>query len=234
VSEQVVDSAASLAHELAQVDQEVRLALADLRAPFSQLVQSQLRSGRPLLRGAFVLTAGVGVADGPSLAQQRLHLAAAIEVLRLALAVHTRLLVAEPQAPIDRSVLGSTVLAGDFCFSRAAGLAAKTGSPIVVDIFAQSLQRVSEGTLRGLFSPDEALFDVERELCLSGVAAAHELAALAEPERDADRQAATLLLAGWQAGSPSPTVLPRDLVAALSPRRALRWQSLADWLHAPA
>ena len=234
MSEQVVDSPASLVQELAQVEQEVRLALADLRAPFSQLVQSQLRRGRPLLRGAFVLTAGVGVVDSPPLAQQRLHLAAAIEVLRLALAVHTRLLTAEPQAPIDRSVLGSTVLAGDFCFSRAAGLAARTGSPLVVDIFAHSLQRVSEGTLRGLFSPGEAVFDVERELCLSGVAAAHELAAIAEPERAADRHAAALLLAGWQAGSPLPTALPRELVAALTPRRALRWQALADWLHAPA
>ena len=59
-----------------------------------------------------------------------------METLRLALGVHTQLLLAESPAAIDRSLLGSTVLAGDFCFSRAAGLAAKTGSPVIVDLFA--------------------------------------------------------------------------------------------------
>ena len=222
---------AGLREELGQLEQEVHAALDDLRAPFSQLVQGQMRTVAPLLRGAFVLTAGVGTVEHPLLVRQRLYLGAAIEVLRLALAVHTRLLAAEP-ALIDRSLLGSTVLAGDFCFSRAAGLAARTDSPVVVDIFAQALQRVSEGTLRGLFNAGEALFDVERELGLSGVAAANELAGLHEAERQADRRLATLLLDSRQAGTLAQVELPAALRATLPAPRAARWQALLDWLRA--
>jgi hypothetical protein len=232
VSEQVAAAVGGLLGELGQVEQEVRAALDDLRAPFSQLVQSQMRAGVPLLRSAFVLTAGVGTVESPLLVQQRLYLGAAIEVLRLALAVHTRLLAAaEPPALIDRSLLGSTVLAGDFCFSRAAGLAAKTDSPAVVDIFAQALQRVSEGTLRGLFNTGDNQFDVERELCLSGVIAANELAGLAEAERQADRQLATLLLDSRQAGTVAQLALPPALLNSLAAPRAARWQALLDWLR---
>lgn len=233
VSEPVGDGLSSLVEELGQVEQEVVASLADLRAPFSLLVQSQLRAAAPLLRGAFVLTAGMGAGDSQLLARQRLYLGAAIEVLRLALTVHTRLLaVTEPPAPLDRSLLGSTVLAGDFCFSRAAGLAAKTDSPVVVDIFAQALQRVSEGTLRGLFNPGAALYDVERELCLSGVLAANELAGLPEAERQTDRQFAALLLDSCQAGTLAQVSLPPALIATLPAVRAARWQALLAWLRA--
>jgi octaprenyl-diphosphate synthase len=233
VSEQVADGVTSLLDELGQVEQEVRVALDDLRAPFSQLVQSQLRAGYPLLRGAFVLTAGAGAVDSPLLLQQRRYLGAAIEMLRLALAIHTRLLaLSEPQAQLERSLLGSTVLAGDFCFSRSAGLAAKTNSPAVVDIFAEALQRVSEGTLRGLFNPTEANFDIERELCLAGVAAADELAGLGEQERQVDRQLATRLLDSRQAGALQKLALPPALTDVLAVQRAARWQALLDWLHA--
>jgi len=178
VSERVTDTAtalAVLAGELEQVEQEIAGALADLHAPFSQLVGAQLRRSSPLRCAAFVLTAGgaeAGSQAGPQDQQKRIDLAAAIEVLRLALAVHTQLLhvggdTSAPDAPdtpdtpiaaiaaIDRSLLGSTILAGDYCFSRAAALAARTDSPAVVDIFAQALQRVSEGTLRGLFRSGE-------------------------------------------------------------------------------
>lgn len=235
MSEQVVEGVAGLLDELGQVEQEISAALGDLRAPFSQLVRGQLRAGVPLLCGAFVLTAGVGAADHPLLLRQRLYLGAAIEVLRLALAVHTQLLsAAETPLLIDRSLLGSTVLAGDFCFSRAAGLAAKTDSPAVVDIFAQALQRVSEGTLRGLFNPGAARFDVERELCLSGVVAANELVGLPEEERQIDYQLATLLLDNWQAGTLPQVTLPAATLAALQARRATRWQALLGWLRAAA
>lgn len=237
---QLLDSPAFLAGELQQVEQEMRAALSDLRPPFTHLVQNQWRDGAPLLCAAFVLTAGVRVPDDPRLAQQRIHLGAAIEVLRLALAVHTNLLrPADPLVPIERSLLGSTVLAGDFCFSRAAGLAARTGSPIVVDIFAQALQRVSEGTLRGLFNAAGSSaedFDAEHELCLSGVAAANELAGLSAEERELDQRLALLLLsqrpstifaAPW---TPS-TALPLSLAEALSPKRREHWEALLDWLH---
>jgi octaprenyl-diphosphate synthase len=232
VSEQVANDLSSLAAELGQVEQEVRSAVSDLRAPFGQLVQGELRDSWPLLRGAFVLAAGSAAFDSPLLAQKRMHLAAAIEVLRLALAVHTRLLASGDSPPaIDRSLLGSTVLAGDFCFSRSAALAAKTGSPAVVDIFAQALQRVSEGTLRGLFTSDQPLFDVERELCLSGVAAANELAGVNEQERRVDLQLAAVLLEGWRLRTLSQVELPPPFTGALPPQRSARWRALLGWLN---
>lgn len=227
----MVDSLALLTGEIDLVEREVRSALDDLRAPFGQLVQSQLRSSFPLVRAAFVLTAGMSLASPPERAAQRINLGAAIEILRLALAVHTRLLTsAEDQGSIDRSILGSTVLAGDFCFSRSAGLAAKTGSPVVVDIFAQSLQRVSEGTLRGLFRTEQAVFDVERELCLSGVAAANELANLGAEERQLEQKVAILLLDQRAQLVQQRVELPRPLVEQLPPARDIHWQALADWL----
>lgn len=240
---QALDSPALLAGELQKIEQEVSASLIGLRPPFSQLVQSQVRRSAPMLCGAFVLTAGVGATGEPHLIQQRIYLGAAIEVLRLALAVHTHLLEATNSSQqIDRSVLGSTVLAGDFCFSRSAGLAAKTGSPVVVDIFAQALQHVSEGTLRGLFNTgDPALpaFDAERELCLSGVAAANELAGLNATEREIDHQLALLLLNHRQnavAQQPHAALasLPPALLAMLPPHRAQRWEQLRALLYAPA
>lgn len=235
MSKQLGDQPASLTGELAQVQQEMTASLRDLHTPFSRLVQSQLHTDAPLLCGAFVLTAGVGVVDTPRLAQQRINLGAAIEVLRLALTVHTQLLGAPAsQSHIDRSLLGSTILAGDFCFSRAAGLAAKTGSPVVVDIFAQALQRVSEGTLRNLFAGSESgaeCFDVERELCLSGVAAANELAGLAADARLTDQETAGLLLDARSHNVLDSFEFSSALLPIHLPQRAARWQALLDWLR---
>ena len=231
-SEPVVESLESLTGELSQVEQEMRGALSDLQAPFSQLVQGHWQAGSPLLCGAFVLTAGAGAPDTPLLLRRRLYLGAAIEVLRLALAVHTRLLGGtDSSAPIDRSVLGSTILAGDFCFSRAAGLAAQTDSPAVVDIFAHALQRVSEGTLRRLFNPVEPAYDVDTELCLSGVAAAGDLADASTQVRASEQQLATLLLAGRSAQAWQQIELPPHLLQSLPPHRARRWQALHAWLQ---
>lgn len=235
VSKQVGDQPVSLTGELARVQQEIAASLRDLHAPFSQLVQSRLRTDSQLLCGAFVLTAGVGMVDTPRLTEQRIDLGAAIEVLRLALGVHTQLLGApEAHGHIDRSLLGSTILAGDFCFSRAAGLAAKTGSPVVVDIFAQALQRVSEGTLRDLFAGREGsaeCFDVERELCLSGVAAANELAGLSTPARDVDQKIAVLILDARRSQTLGDFELPQELTATHTPLRLARWRVLLDWLR---
>ena len=175
--------------------------LADLYMPFAQLVQGQWRHNFPLVRVAFVLTAGAsGPSESADLRRRRIYLAAAMETLRLALGVHTQLLLSETPADLDRSLLGGTVLAGDFCFSRSAGLAAKTGSPVIVDLFASALQRVSEGSLRRLFRPSELPYDKDRGLCLSGVAAANELARLAPP--GAASWTSSLGLACWMRITP--------------------------------
>jgi hypothetical protein len=222
-------SAAALLQALAAVEQDVLASLADLNAPFAQLVQGQWRRNLPLVRAAFVLTAGAGgSAETPDVRRQRIYLAAAMETLRLALGVHTQLL-AETPATIDRSLLGSTVLAGDFCFSRSAGLAAKTGSPAIVDLFAGALQRVSEGSLRRLFRPSESPYDADRDLCLAGIAAANELAALPAHARDLDQKLGAHLLDAWRAGTPLSSGAA-EFVQLPSGRRS-PWQSLAAWLN---
>ncbi len=226
-------STATLLQEVTEVEQAAQAALADLTMPFAQLVQSQWRRNFPLVRAAFVLTAGrsddVLVAADDTLRRQRIYLGAAIETLRLALGVHTELLTGDGQVVIDRSLLGSVILAGDFCFSRSAGLAAKTGSPVVVDLFAVALQRVSEGTLRGLFHPGEPLFEQDRDLCLSGVAAANELAGLSLQQRSLDETLAAHLL-DQPADGPVSLADAFATSPAASPR-IRSWQALENWLQ---
>ena len=139
--------------ELAQVDQLLHAAVSDLFPPFSQLVAAQ--AGSSLRRAAIVLAAGMAEEDSPRLCEQRVALAAALEMLHRALAVHMRVgSSSKPTAP-NLTLLGSTILAGDYCFSRAAALAVRTGEAAVVEIFADALKRVSEGHLRQRF--DSAL-----------------------------------------------------------------------------
>jgi octaprenyl-diphosphate synthase len=155
-----------------------------------------------------------------------------METLRLALAVHTELLHADTPANPDRSLLGSTVLAGDFCFSRSAGLAAKTGSPLIVDLFAHALQRVSEGSLRRLFRPGESPYDAERDLCLSGIVAANELAALSPGDRARDQQRGLALLDAYRQGLPLDAAELLTPAGKLPPGRHSRWLALVSWLAA--
>lgn len=223
------NDAAGLLDELAAVEQDVLVALEDLHAPFIQLVQGQWQRSFPLVRAAFVLSAGTVPAESPDLATKRIYLAAAMETLRLALGVHTQLLLGESPTAIDRSLLGSTVLAGDFCFSRAAGLAARTGSPVIVDLFAGALQRVSEGSLRRLFRSSDPAYDVDRDLCLSGIAAANELAGLPPAVREQDQLLGACLYDAYAAGKP----LPGDASEfdQLPPDRRAPWQTLGTWLR---
>lgn len=142
-------------------------------------------------------------------------LAAAVEMLYLAQTIHRRLIragatetggttgstscadtlrdpafdTADQQTDahtVDKTFLGSTILAGDYCFSRASQLAAETENPQVVAHFAQTLQAISEGLLREEFEqrkqeagasqndgqPQRESFDEHRLLLLAGAEAA--------------------------------------------------------------
>ena len=224
---------AELSQELELVEQTVHEALEGLQAPFNQLVVGQVRQILPLARAAIVLTGGLAAVDSAALRRQRVDLAAAQEVLFLALRIHVRLVgqgaAADEQS---RSILGSTILAGDFCFSRSAELAVRTGNPTVVEIFAETLKRVSEGRLRLLFTPDSTPFDEASELFDSGVHAAGVLAGLAAPTLAAARaQARTLASAS---GSQSTWInLDKNLTDKISLPQWGRWLALVDWLQAP-
>ncbi len=105
----------SLEQELAAVDHELQQALADLYPPFSQLIAAKLRECYPLVRAALVLTTGVGAPDNAQLQAQRIYLGAAVEMLHLALAVHSELLIPNNvENDQQRSILGSMILAGDY------------------------------------------------------------------------------------------------------------------------
>lgn len=162
--------------ELAQVEQRIAEEIAGLFPPFSQMVTAQLQHSRPLLRAAVVLATGVAAEDQDMLREQRINLAAALEMLHLAINVHIVLGGTVGGDAPNSALLGSTILAGDYCFSRSASLAVRTGDQQVVEIFSNALKRVSEGHLRRLFDPASESYHEDRELYLAGVEAATKLA----------------------------------------------------------
>ena len=207
--------------ELAQVDQLLHAAVADLFPPFSQLVAAQ--AGGSLRRAAIVLAAGMAEEESPRLCEQRVALAAALEMLHRALAVHMRVgSTSKPTAP-NLTLLGSTILAGDYCFSRAAGLAVRTGEAAVVEIFADALKRVSEGHLRQRF--DGALEPYDEDSELFRATAAMRLTRAAEETQ----QAILELVAGLAARLSGQLLLPSH---ALTPAQLGRWQVLLQWWSA--
>jgi hypothetical protein len=168
--------------ELAAVYGKLIEASDALSSPLQQLVRSQIDRARPYVRASVVLAAGVAKSDTVSLRHRRIQLAAALEMLFVAHHIHG-LLLASHAEDMDKSVMGSTILAGDYCFSHSAILAAGTESPQVVAIFAQALKKVSEGRLRHLF---EGLtnYDENDDLFVAGVEAATLLAELSEAEKN--------------------------------------------------
>lgn len=222
----VTDSA--LQRELDEVNQRLEKALADLRVPLADLVRSQLADSFSVTQAGIVLTAALGEPDSTALREQRILLAAAIEMLRLALRIHRMLLATTNSASaqeVDKTRAGSVILAGDYCFSRAAILAAATESPEVVKIFANALKRISEAKLRPLLKDskgkpyDEPPQDVVQDdlLLHAGVAAAAQIAKLAPGAQQ------TIIHA-----TERPSLSKTYLLPQLPPHQQRRWRSLFD------
>jgi geranylgeranyl pyrophosphate synthase len=167
--------------EIQEVQSTLLEATNDLTSPLGDLVRAQIKRSQPPICGAVVLA----VAKPASLNQEtteaeaelhhkRILLAAALEMLHVALNVHRLLVNAalrEQQreqhggndSALDLSFIGSTILAGDYCFSRAAQMAAQTDHPRVVATFALALQTVSEGLLREQFHGDDGLKSIHKD-----------------------------------------------------------------------
>lgn len=217
--------------ELREVENVFAAAADELGHPLGDLVQAQLRRAAPPVRAALVLAVGYDLSDDTLRRSHRLLLAAALEMLYVALHIH-RLLIdasATTQEELDKSLIGSTILAGDYCFSRAATMAAQTDNPKVVAIFAQALQTVSEGLLRPLFDETAAPFDEEEALRYSGVEAAIELAGITGAERLHYADAARTLARRVSQLPPAENLLA-ELLPSLTPARRPRWQVLVQWL----
>ena len=132
-------------------------ALAELPEGLLQFVRGEL-SGEQILAGV-VLASAAPERDSEEALSRRAALAAALELLQIALRIHRLLLTTEHPGAIDSFLLGGTILAGDYCFSRAAVLASLTNHPQVVRVFAELLKEVSQANLRRVI--DEECVDSE-------------------------------------------------------------------------
>lgn len=163
--------------EMQLVRAELEAMVEALEGPLRSLVRSQVKATRPPLRAAIALASGVIDEDQgraatqatDDLRNQRVYLAIALEMLAAALNTH-RLLILGDAATLDKSVLGGTILAGDYCFSRSADMAVKTNSPRVVALFAAALKSVSEGNLRHLFDDGDEIDAEEADDLVTGEA----------------------------------------------------------------
>ncbi len=229
--------------ELAAVEQELHGALTDLYTPLADLAQAQFQRARPLVRAALVLAVGVGTPDGERLRQQRLALAAAQEMLFIALAIHKLLLTHQPEEADEqqKTLMGGIILTGDYCFSRSAILAAQTDHVQVVELFSQALKAISEGILRNFFANREAAtdgappnattrYDERRDLFVSGVQAAAVLAAL--PPTMCNDLVAFAHFLGEQPTPYNPTMVMAKLSAIrqVTPLQQARLLALGEWL----
>lgn len=220
------------ADEMRAVQEALTAAAEELGMPLGELVRAQAKHSAPALCAALVLTVAYVPLSGETGRSRRVYLASALEMLTIALHVHRLLVVAanqEGQTDLDKAFIGSTILAGDYCFSRAASLAVQTDSPRVVTLFAQALQTISEGHLRAHSDPDGRPFDENLALLLSGAEAALELAELPAHLVAAQRSLALELAEALaQPGINTPRL--SALLAQSPPDRRHRWQALLHWL----
>ncbi len=239
------------AAELHSVHERLESAAAELGSPLSELVRARLRAVAPPLSGALVLAAAYDAQASGSGLEHRIALAAALEMLNVALSVH-QLLVSSAAAALDKSFIGSAILAGDYCFGRAARLAAQTDNPTIVILFSQALQDFSEGHLRSYFNaapatrdgipdavPEVPPFDGLAILLHFGAAAALELSDLAPDARQTVRELAARLAEARTADAPRRAPVPStwlddDLLACLPAAYQARWRAFEAWLAASA
>lgn len=138
----------------------------ELESPLREMVMAQLDTLKPYWRALFVLAAGTHEDEPSGTKAKRVYLAAALEMLNLAQNIHKHLIQNDTQnadSLTNKSFIGSMILAGDYCFSRSAKLAAYTDSPKVVSIFAEALGSISEGQLRLFGKHNETSTDTHTE-----------------------------------------------------------------------
>lgn len=189
----------TLETELTSVIAQLEDVAQQLDEPLNQLVLSQVRRAAPHRRAAVVLAFGIGDDDDVLHVSRRVALAAALEMLYIAQRVH-QLLLDQDTESMDKSLMGSIILAGDFCFSRAADLAVRTENPGIVAVFSTALKRLSEDNLREIFDKNERDAYSDMELLASGIEAALLLAGTApspgHPSEDGARRWANKILSG--------------------------------------
>lgn len=199
-----------------------------LHPTLSEFIQDEIGRRQTLHLAPVVLAAALPAEDDIARRQRRVQLAAALELLTVALDIHKLLILGTMgQDSVDRALAGGTVLAGDYCFSRAASLAARTENPAVVAIFSDLLQQLSEGNLRRIFSEGESTFDEMSLLYHRGALAGATLAGLpsATVEATAKFGAAAHKSAPHVNGYHDGKSLQQALTeAGIAPFQQARWQ----------
>lgn len=221
--------------ELADVRAEVAKATETEHPSLGEFIRHEVdaRADSPL--AGVVLAAALPAKDDPSQRTARIQLATAMVLLDVALSLHKLLLLQNPDADtLDKSLVGGTVLAGDYCFSQAAVAAARTDNPQVVAIFSDTLKDLSESHLRHLFGETGEPLDEFPALFYSGGLSGGVLAgqSTAGQERSADFAAslAGLISPTARASSRSAGIDANQLHIALGQQTAAhqhpRWLAL--------
>ncbi len=201
-----------------------------LGMPLAKLVQEQIERSAPAIRAGIVLSVAVDEEEPVQLREQRINLAAALEMLYVALNVH-KLLLNDHFAAADKSLLGGTILAGDFCFSQAANLAIKTENPVVVDLFSQALKITSEGNLRHLFDDHLPPFSDNLALCRAGAEAG--MALLDENVHATERLLAMVTTLAESTTTGLQATIDKPAFTDLNSTQQARMTLLATWLSDP-
>ena len=236
--------------EIYEVQGTLLAATTELRSPLGDLVRAQIKRSQPPICAAVVLAVAKPLGDS-DLRRKRILLAAALEMLHIALNVHRLLVNAAVREQngggedtLDRAFIGSTILAGDYCFSRAAQMAAQTDHARVVATFSLALQAVSEGLLREQFNPNvdngnsqrqsdgtgSGSYNETRQLLQSGAQAAAQLVDLPEAEQQEAIALSQELALHWQPQTLAATAegwQPQTMRATPLPSS---WQALHHWL----
>lgn len=140
--------------DLIEVEARMRKSPGQHHPSLDTAIDNLLSSGGKRIRPIIVLlTGGMLGADR----QDRITLAAAIELLHTATLVHDDLIDGSklrrgfPTLNAQWST-GATILTGDYIFARAAHLAAELGSKVLMEIFSRTLMTIVNGEVSQLFS----------------------------------------------------------------------------------
>ncbi len=146
---------ALVAAELAAVEQLIVQRIGSAYAPLTEALQNLVRSGGKRVRPTLALLAARFYP--PASSKALLCLAAAIEALHTATLIHDDVidgaLLRRGQSTLNAVwTPAGTVMAGNYLFARAAALAAETGHPRVIRLFAETLNTIVDGELRQAFA----------------------------------------------------------------------------------
>jgi len=219
--------------ELADVRAQVAAATETEHASLGSFIRHEVNARADSPLAGVVLAAALPRKDSPTQRSARVQLATAMVLLDVALSLHKLLLLHNPDADtLDKSLVGGTVLAGDYCFSQAAVAAARTDSPRVVAIFSDVLKELSESHLRHLFGAAQEPLDEFPALFHSGGLAGGMLAGQSEDEQQRTANFAASLAAFFGPTAPAQRPDTKEFVTAMQKEVAAhqhpRWLGLME------